>query len=173
MVDLMDVSPMQIMSVSAGLIPFLEHDDANRALMGSNMQRQAVPLLRPQAPLVGTGIEGRVARDSGQVVISEASGVVSAVTGDEVVVEGGHLLVNGETPEAHEMPIGDISWMPDFSARVEAGQYAILPARLSFYTHNTSVRDDMVRRVSLTTDDFILGRVRFRLQPWSRFGRIE
>ena len=61
-VDLMDVSPMQIMSVSAGLIPFLEHDDANRALMGSNMQRQAVPLLRPQAPVIGTGIEKRVAR---------------------------------------------------------------------------------------------------------------
>ena len=60
----MDVSPMQIMSVSAALIPFLEHDDANRALMGSNMQRQAVPLLRPQAPVVGTGIESRVARDS-------------------------------------------------------------------------------------------------------------
>ena len=69
--DLMDVSPMQIMSVSAALIPFLEHDDANRALMGSNMQRQAVPLLRPQAPTVGTGIEDRVARDSGQMVTSQ------------------------------------------------------------------------------------------------------
>ncbi len=84
--DLMDVSPMQIMSVSAALIPFLEHDDANRALMGSNMQRQAVPLLRPQAPLVGTGIEGRVARDSGQVVVAGAAGVISAVTGREVIV---------------------------------------------------------------------------------------
>ena len=67
-VDYMDVSSMQITSVSASLIPFLEHDDANRALMGSNMQRQSVPLLRPQSPLVGTGIEGRVARDSGQVI---------------------------------------------------------------------------------------------------------
>ena len=64
-VDYVDVSPMQLMSVSASLIPFLEHDDANRALMGSNMQRQAVPLFRPEAPLVGTGIEGRVAQDSG------------------------------------------------------------------------------------------------------------
>jgi DNA-directed RNA polymerase subunit beta len=85
-IDYMDVSPMQIMSISASLIPFLEHDDANRALMGSNMQRQAVPLLRPQAPLIGTGIEGRVAQDSGQVVLCELDGVVSSVTGTEVVV---------------------------------------------------------------------------------------
>ncbi len=84
--DLMDVSPMQIMSVSAALIPFLEHDDANRALMGSNMQRQAVPLLRPQAPTVGTGIEGRVAKDSGQVVLSQTDGVVTSVNGREIVV---------------------------------------------------------------------------------------
>ena len=85
-IDLMDVSPMQIMSISAALIPFLEHDDANRALMGSNMQRQAVPLLRPQAPKVGTGIEGRVARDSGQVVLAQATGVVTSVSGREIVV---------------------------------------------------------------------------------------
>ena len=85
-VDLMDVSPMQIMSVSAALIPFLEHDDANRALMGSNMQRQAVPLLQPQAPMVGTGIESRVARDSGQVILSQACGAVTSVTGREIVV---------------------------------------------------------------------------------------
>ena len=85
-VDFMDVSPMQITSISASLIPFLEHDDANRALMGSNMQRQSVPLLRPQAPLVGTGIEGRVARDSGHVLPSQANGVVSSVTGDRIIV---------------------------------------------------------------------------------------
>ncbi len=83
---LMDVSPMQIMSVSAALIPFLEHDDANRALMGSNMQRQAVPLLRPEAPTVGTGIEDRVARDSGQLVTSRVNGVVTSVSGREIVV---------------------------------------------------------------------------------------
>ena len=84
--SLMDVSPMQIMSVSAALIPFLEHDDANRALMGSNMQRQAVPLLRPQSPTVGTGIEERVARDSGQMVTSRVNGVVTSVNGREIVV---------------------------------------------------------------------------------------
>ena len=88
-VDLVDVSPMQIMSISAALIPFLEHDDANRALMGSNMQRQAVPLLRAQAPVVGTGIEGRVARDSGQAVVALAEGVVSVVDSEDIVVIDG------------------------------------------------------------------------------------
>ena len=86
-VSYMDVSPLQLVSVSTSLIPFLEHDDANRALMGSNMQRQAVPLLKPESPLVGTGMEERVARDSGQVVLSKASGVVSSVTGNNIVVE--------------------------------------------------------------------------------------
>ena len=85
-VEYMDVSPMQLVSVSTSLIPFLEHDDANRALMGSNMQRQAVPLLRPEPPLVGTGMERRVARDSGQVVISETEGEVTEVSGEKIVV---------------------------------------------------------------------------------------
>jgi DNA-directed RNA polymerase subunit beta len=85
-IDYVDVSPMQIFSVSTALIPFLEHDDANRALMGSNMQRQAVPLLRPDAPLVGTGMETRVAQDSGQMVLSKVNGLVTSVTGDWVTV---------------------------------------------------------------------------------------
>ena len=88
-VQYMDVSPMQLVSVSTSLIPFLEHDDANRALMGSNMQRQAVPLLRPEAPLVGTGMEGRVARDSGQVVLSRCDGIVMEATGERIAVRGG------------------------------------------------------------------------------------
>ena len=85
-VDYMDVSPMQIVSVSTALIPFLEHDDANRALMGSNMQRQAVPCINPQAPLVGTGMERRVAIDSGQVIESRAEGLVTSVTAENIVV---------------------------------------------------------------------------------------
>ena len=85
-VDYMDVSPMQLVSVSTALIPFLEHDDANRALMGSNMQRQAVPLLKPESPLVGTGMESRVARDSGQVIMSKVNGVVAEVTGERISV---------------------------------------------------------------------------------------
>ncbi|HXT37305.1 MAG TPA: DNA-directed RNA polymerase subunit beta [Chloroflexota bacterium] len=87
-VDFMDVSPRQIVSVATAMIPFLEHDDANRALMGSNMQRQAVALVRPQAPIVGTGMEWQSARDSGQVVVSESEGVVVSATGRQIAVRG-------------------------------------------------------------------------------------
>jgi len=88
-VDYMDVAPEQLVSIAAALIPFLEHDDANRALMGSNMQRQAVPLLNPRTPLVGTGLEEKVARDSGAVVIARRAGVVTRVTADEIIVDSG------------------------------------------------------------------------------------
>jgi DNA-directed RNA polymerase subunit beta len=87
-VEYMDVSPKQIVSVSAALIPFLEHDDANRALMGSNMQRQAVPLLQPEVPLVGTGVERQAALDSGQVVVAEDDSEVVSVTGRRIVLRG-------------------------------------------------------------------------------------
>ncbi len=91
-VHYMDVSPKQLVSVAAGLIPFLEHDDANRALMGSNMQRQGVPLIVSESPLVGTGLEGKVARDSHAVVISIESGKVASVTADQIVVtKDGHM----------------------------------------------------------------------------------
>ncbi|MFN2525427.1 MAG: DNA-directed RNA polymerase subunit beta [Actinomycetota bacterium] len=89
-VDYMDVSPKQIVSVSAACIPFLEHDDANRALMGANMQRQAVPLLRPQAPYVGTGLEYRAAIDAGDVVLAESPGVVEEVSADHIIVASGN-----------------------------------------------------------------------------------
>jgi DNA-directed RNA polymerase subunit beta len=85
-VDYMDVSPKQLVSVAASLIPFLEHDDANRALMGSNMQRQAVPLLSTEAPLVGTGMEERAARDSGAVVVARRPGVVEEVTAEKISI---------------------------------------------------------------------------------------
>ncbi len=84
--DFMDVSPNQIVSIAASLIPFLEHDDANRALMGSNMQRQAVPLMRPSAPIVGTGIEERIAKDSRAITIAEGNGVVDYVDADKIIV---------------------------------------------------------------------------------------
>ncbi|MCF7762838.1 MAG: DNA-directed RNA polymerase subunit beta, partial [Verrucomicrobia bacterium] len=93
-VDYMDVSPKQLVSVAAGLIPFLEHDDANRALMGSNMQRQAVPLLVTEAPLVATGLEERVARDSRAVIVSEEAGKVASVTGNQIVI-----TADGKMPE--------------------------------------------------------------------------
>jgi DNA-directed RNA polymerase subunit beta len=91
-IDLMDVSPKQIVSVAAALIPFLENDDANRALMGSNMQRQAVPLIQAEAPLVGTGMEERVARDSGVSIVARRSGVIDQVDATRVVVR-----VTGDT----------------------------------------------------------------------------
>jgi DNA-directed RNA polymerase subunit beta len=90
----MDISPKQLVSVAAGLIPFLEHDDANRALMGSNMQRQGVPLIRSESPLVGTGLEGKVARDSKAVIVAEADGVVVSVTAEQIVI-----TKDGKSPE--------------------------------------------------------------------------
>src|SRR6187399_1881548 len=86
-IEYMDVSPKQVVSVATALIPFLEHDDANRALMGSNMQRQAVPLLEPESPIVGTGMEARAARDSGQVVLSKRGGTVLSVTAEQILIE--------------------------------------------------------------------------------------
>ncbi len=99
-VKYMDVSPDQLVSVSASLIPFLEHDDANRALMGSNMQRQAVPLLQAKAPLVGTGLESVVARDSGVSVIARRDGVVEDVDASRIVIRS-----NGETEDQEEVEI--------------------------------------------------------------------
>ena len=117
-VDLLDVSPKQLVSVSAGLIPFLEHDDANRALMGSNMQRQAVPLLKTQAPYVGTGLERKVAIDSGAVITSKASGKVTYVDANRITVtdkngvEYNHRLLNFEKSNQsmclHQKPIVDL-----------------------------------------------------------------
>ena len=94
----MDVSPKQVVSVAAGLIPFLEHDDANRALMGANMQRQAVPLLRTEAPYVATGVEGRVARDSRVMVIAREAGKVAYVSADHVVVSKDGAAPTKKTP---------------------------------------------------------------------------
>ncbi|MDE3079806.1 MAG: DNA-directed RNA polymerase subunit beta [Paracoccaceae bacterium] len=95
-VDLIDVSPKQLVSVAAALIPFLENDDANRALMGSNMQRQAVPLLQSDAPLVGTGMEGVVARDSGAAIMARRSGVIDQVDAQRIVVRATELMEPGE-----------------------------------------------------------------------------
>jgi len=85
-IDFMDIAPNQIVSIAASMIPFLEHNDANRALMGSNMQRQAVPLIRPQAPVVGTGLEGKVARDSRSMIVAEGNGVIESVDGNAIII---------------------------------------------------------------------------------------
>jgi DNA-directed RNA polymerase subunit beta len=86
-VDLMDVSPKQIVSISTALIPFIEHDDANRALMGANMQKQAVPLVKPESPFVGTGVEARAARDAGDVLLAEGKGLVTEASGEIIIVD--------------------------------------------------------------------------------------
>jgi DNA-directed RNA polymerase subunit beta len=99
-IDYMDVSPDQLVAVSPALIPFLEHDDANRALMGSNMQRQAVPLLFPARPLVGTGLEEKIARDSGAVVVARRAGVVTQVRADEIMIDTGIVRPGGDEPLA-------------------------------------------------------------------------
>ena len=101
-VNCMDVSPKQLVSVAASLIPFLEHDDANRALMGSNMQRQAVPLLVTEAPLVATGLEDRVARDSRAVVVAEESGKVASVSGSQIIITDDGKLPEGKKKIKHD-----------------------------------------------------------------------
>ncbi len=101
-VDFMDVSPKQLVSVAASLIPFLEHDDANRALMGSNMQRQAVPLLVTEAPFVATGLEERVARDSRAVIVAEEGGKVASVTGSQIIVTEDGKLPEGKKKIKHD-----------------------------------------------------------------------
>jgi len=120
-VEYMDVSPKQLVSVAAALIPFLEHDDANRALMGSNMQRQSVPLMIPEVPLVGTGMEEKVARDSGVVVIAKEAGTVTKVDGREITVgKTNYTLKNFQRSNAntcvHQRPLVKLG------QKVEAGQ---------------------------------------------------
>jgi DNA-directed RNA polymerase subunit beta len=120
-VEFMDVSPKQLVSVAAALIPFLEHDDANRALMGSNMQRQSVPLMIPEVPLVGTGMEEKVARDSGVVVIAKEAGTVNKVDGREITVgKTSYTLKNFQRSNAntcvHQRPLVKLG------QKVEAGQ---------------------------------------------------
>ncbi|HEY8871370.1 MAG TPA: DNA-directed RNA polymerase subunit beta [Candidatus Limnocylindrales bacterium] len=125
-IEYMDVSPKQVVSVATALIPFLEHDDANRALMGSNMQRQAVPLLEPESPIVGTGMEERAARDSGQVLVARRAGVVTSVTAARIQIEtdAGELdeykllkfVRSNQGTCINQRPIVDVG------ARVEAGQ---------------------------------------------------
>lgn len=125
-VDYMDVSPKQVFSVATSLIPFLEHNDANRALMGANMQRQAVPLIKAQAPLVGTGLEAKAARDSGAVVIAKSAGVVERVTANEIVIrtDGGEKEVYRLIKFARSNQGTCINQRPIVNKgdRVEAGQ---------------------------------------------------
>ncbi|HSM08486.1 MAG TPA: DNA-directed RNA polymerase subunit beta [Gemmatimonadota bacterium] len=111
-IEFMDVAPDQLVAVSPALIPFLEHDDANRALMGSNMQRQAVPLLFPDAPLAGTGLEEKVASDSGSVLVARRAGTVEKVTAEEIVVDTG-----ARKPAAKDAPLARLSQYDRYSLK--------------------------------------------------------
>src|SRR5689334_11725330 len=116
-IDYMDVAPEQLVSIAAALIPFLEHDDANRALMGSNMQRQAVPLLNPRTPLVGTGLEEKVAKDSGAVVIARRAGVVTRVTADEIIVDAGPAERVQQDRRADDRPLARLTQQDRYRLR--------------------------------------------------------
>ncbi len=125
-IDYIDVAPQQAFSVATSLVPFLEHDDANRALMGSNMQRQAVPCLRPQAPLVATGLEEKAARDSGRLIIAKEAGVVKKVDGNEIVLktdsgeESRYKLVN--FIRSNELTMIDHTPLVDVGDKISKGQ---------------------------------------------------
>ncbi|ORB08392.1 DNA-directed RNA polymerase subunit beta [Mycobacterium mantenii] len=125
-VDYMDVSPRQMVSVATAMIPFLEHDDANRALMGANMQRQAVPLVRSEAPLVGTGMELRAAIDAGDVVVAEKAGVIEEVSADYITVMADdgtrHTYRMRKFERSNHGTCANQSPIVDAGARVEAGQ---------------------------------------------------
>jgi DNA-directed RNA polymerase subunit beta len=116
-IDFMDVAPEQLVSIAAALIPFLEHDDANRALMGSNMQRQAVPLLNPRTPLVGTGLEEKVAKDSGAVVIARRAGVVTRVTADEIIVDAGPAERPAQDRRGDDRPLARLTQQDRYKLR--------------------------------------------------------
>lgn len=120
-VDYLDVSPKQLVSVAASLIPFLENDDANRALMGSNMQRQAVPLIRPEAPIVATGIEHKIATDSGVMILADFDGIVTHVSADFITVEGDQG--ESKTYQLHKFERSNHETCVNQRPMVEVGQH--------------------------------------------------
>ncbi|HIK29453.1 MAG: DNA-directed RNA polymerase subunit beta [Oscillatoriaceae bacterium SKW80] len=126
-VDYIAISPVQIISVATSLIPFLEHDDANRALMGSNMQRQAVPLLKPERPLVGTGLEAQAARDSGMVIVSRTDGEVVYVSAERIIVKS--RAANTQTQENHPEENFNIREYDDLKEK----NYSAFKAKFSNY----------------------------------------
>jgi DNA-directed RNA polymerase subunit beta len=161
-VDYMDISPKQLVSVAAALIPFLENDDANRALMGSNMQRQAVPLLRTEAPIVGTGLEGIVARDSGAVVTVKRGGIIDSVDAERIIVrvEGEDL----ETGEAKEFG-ADIYQLIKF--RRSNQNTCITQKPLAFEGQRVSKGDVIADGSSTDKGELALGRnVLVAFMPW-------
>ena len=161
-VQYMDVAPHQILSVAAALIPFLEHDDANRALMGSNMQRQSVPLINPQAPIVGTGMEGRAARDSRRGIFSPVKGVVKSVDADEIVIK------------TEEIPDDITITREDNTVRIPLVKYSRTNQNTCMNQHPVVLQGMSVKRGDLLADgpsmsngELALGRnVLVAFMPW-------
>jgi len=160
-IDLIDVSPKQLVSVAASLIPFLENDDANRALMGSNMQRQAVPLLQSEAPFVGTGIEGVVARDSGAAIMARRSGVIDQVDATRIVVRATEMLDPGE-------PGVDIYRLRKFK---RSNQSSCINQRPLVKVGDTVVRDEVIADGPCTDmGELALGRnIVVAFMPWNGY----
>ena len=160
-IELMDVSPKQLVSVAAALIPFLENDDANRALMGSNMQRQAVPLLRAEAPIVGTGMEARVARDSGVTIVARRAGVIDQVDATRVVVRA------SEDTEGNVSPV-DIYSLLKFQ---RSNQNTTVNQRPLVKVGDTVRRGDIIADGPSTEDgELALGRnVLVAFMPWNGY----
>ena len=163
-IDYMDVAPDQLVSVAAALIPFLEHDDANRALMGSNMQRQAVPLLFPQAPLVGTGLEEKLARDSGAVILARRSGVVQRVTADEIIIDTG----TGSAPS--DEPLAKLAQFDRYRLKKywRTNQDTAINQRpLVYHGQNVQAGDIIADGASTENGELALGRnVLVAFMPW-------
>jgi DNA-directed RNA polymerase subunit beta len=160
-IELMDVSPKQLVSVAAALIPFLENDDANRALMGSNMQRQAVPLLRAEAPIVGTGMEARVARDSGVTIVARRAGVIDQVDATRIVVRA------SEETEGNVSPV-DIYSLLKFQ---RSNQNTTINQRPLVTVGDTVRRGDIIADGPSTEDgELALGRnVLVAFMPWNGY----
>ena len=160
-IELMDVSPKQLVSVAAALIPFLENDDANRALMGSNMQRQAVPLLRAEAPIVGTGMEARVARDSGVTIVARRAGVIDQVDATRIVVRA------SEETDENVSPV-DIYSLLKFQ---RSNQNTTVNQRPLVKVGDTVRRGDIIADGPSTEDgELALGRnVLVAFMPWNGY----
>ncbi len=168
-VDYMDVSPKQLVSVAASLIPFLEHDDANRALMGSNMQRQAVPLLVTEAPLVATGLEERVARDSRAVVVADESGKVASVDGDQVIITEDGKLPEGKKKIKHDPEKG--VWVYEIRKFMRSNAATCINQKILVHKGESLKKGQTIADGPCTRDgELALGRnVLVAFMPWNGY----
>jgi DNA-directed RNA polymerase subunit beta len=168
-VDYMDISPKQLVSIAASLIPFLEHDDANRALMGSNMQRQAVPLLVTEAPLVATGLEDRVARDSRAVAVAEESGRVASVNGDQVIVTEDGKLPEGKKKIKHD-PSGGV-WIYPIRKFMRSNAATCINQKILVHKGEHVKKNQVIADGPCTKDsELALGRnVLVAFMPWNGY----